>query len=94
MHTPFDAEWFAGLLAASTAAAPLAVLAGSATSGGRRATTDESGTPERAQDWGEAPETMNFVGRADELALLRGWVVAERCRVVAVLGFGGIGKPV
>ncbi|HTD79384.1 MAG TPA: NACHT domain-containing protein, partial [Chloroflexota bacterium] len=47
---------------------------------------------ERAQDWGEAPDTLGFVGRADELALLRHWVLDERCRLVAILGMGGIGK--
>ena len=47
---------------------------------------------ERAQDWGEAPETLGFVGRADELALLRRWVLDEHCRLVAILGMGGIGK--
>jgi transcriptional regulator with XRE-family HTH domain len=47
---------------------------------------------ERAQDWGEAPDTVGFVGRVDELALLRRWLVDERCRLVAILGMGGIGK--
>jgi WD40 repeat protein len=46
----------------------------------------------RAQDWGEAPDTMGFVGRAEELELLRGWVLEEQCRLVALLGIGGIGK--
>jgi DNA-binding SARP family transcriptional activator len=46
----------------------------------------------RPQDWGEAPDTTGFVGRRDELATLRRWVVEERCRLVAVLGMGGIGK--
>src|SRR5207302_4105375 len=50
------------------------------------------GPVERAQDWGEAPETLDFVGRADELALMRRWVLEERCRLVAILGMGGIGK--
>jgi WD40 repeat protein/DNA-binding XRE family transcriptional regulator len=44
------------------------------------------------QDWGEAPDTRDFVGRANELALLQRWVLEERRRVIAVLGFGGIGK--
>jgi predicted ATPase len=35
---------------------------------------------------------LGFVGRAAELATLRGWVLEEHCRVVAVLGMGGIGK--
>src|SRR5437588_9083878 len=46
----------------------------------------------RAQDWGEAPDTAGFVGRREELTLLRGWVLDERSRFVAVLGMGGIGK--
>src|SRR4029453_6829144 len=50
------------------------------------------GSPERAQDWGEAPDTAEFVGRGEELALLKKWVLEERCRLVAVLGMGGIGK--
>jgi hypothetical protein len=48
--------------------------------------------PKRAQYWGEAPDTTGFVGRAKEVALLREWVLEERCRLVAVLGMGGIGK--
>jgi hypothetical protein len=40
----------------------------------------------------EAPDTMDFVGRADDLAVLLRWVLDEHCRVVAVLGIGGVGK--
>src|SRR5438270_8616057 len=47
---------------------------------------------ERAQDWGEATDTLGFVGRADELALLRRWVLDEGRRLIAILGMGGIGK--
>src|SRR5947209_18675844 len=47
---------------------------------------------ERAQDWGEATDTLGFVGRADELALLRRWVLDEGRHLVAILGMGGIGK--
>ena len=47
---------------------------------------------ERAQDWGVAPDTTGFVGRGDELAQLRRWVLDDRCRLVAILGMGGIGK--
>ena len=58
----------------------------------------QTGTPSSlvgaasTQDWGEAPDTVAFVGRGDELLLLRRWVLEERCRIVAVLGMGGIGK--
>jgi WD40 repeat protein/DNA-binding SARP family transcriptional activator len=48
--------------------------------------------PTPAQDWGTVPETEGFYGRADELATLRCWLVDERCRVVAILGMGGMGK--
>ena len=35
---------------------------------------------------------LGFVGRLDELAALRDWVLNGGCRLVAVLGMGGIGK--
>src|SRR5207237_3686517 len=43
-------------------------------------------------DWGDALAVTNFYGREWELDLLSEWVVEERCRVVSVLGQGGIGK--
>jgi WD40 repeat protein/transcriptional regulator with XRE-family HTH domain len=47
---------------------------------------------ERRVDWGDAPDVTSFYGREWELDLLSTWVVKERCRVVSVLGQGGIGK--
>src|SRR4026209_2034886 len=43
-------------------------------------------------DWGAALATPIFYGREWELRLLTEWVVEQRCRVVSVLGLGGIGK--
>lgn len=43
-------------------------------------------------DLGEAPSTQNFYGRTDELDVLLRWVVEDRCRAVALLGMGGLGK--
>src|SRR2546421_5222359 len=43
-------------------------------------------------DWGDALDVPSFYGRQGELATLARWVVQERCRVVSVLGLGGIGK--
>ncbi|HEY6540314.1 MAG TPA: NB-ARC domain-containing protein, partial [Ktedonobacteraceae bacterium] len=43
-------------------------------------------------DWGEALDVPSFYGREEELTKLTRWVVQERCRVVSVLGLGGIGK--
>ncbi|WP_199299220.1 NB-ARC domain-containing protein [Trichocoleus desertorum] len=44
------------------------------------------------QDWGEAPEVPVFFGRSQELSTLEQWILAERCRLVAILGIGGTGK--
>jgi hypothetical protein len=44
------------------------------------------------QDWGEAPDVSSFYGRTEELSQLEQWIVQERCKVVALLGMGGIGK--
>src|SRR3984893_15553856 len=43
-------------------------------------------------DWGDALTVTSFYGREWELDLLSEWVVQEHCRVVSVLGQGGIGK--
>ncbi|WP_434688135.1 beta-propeller domain-containing protein [Pseudanabaena minima] len=44
------------------------------------------------QDWGEAPDGSIFYGREAELIDLKQWVIQEQCRVVCVLGMGGMGK--
>lgn len=44
------------------------------------------------QDWEEAIDISTFYGRTAELAQLEQWIVEERCRLVALLGMGGIGK--
>jgi WD40 repeat protein/transcriptional regulator with XRE-family HTH domain len=40
----------------------------------------------------EAPSVKTFYGRDQERAELEQWIVGDGCRVVAVLGIGGIGK--
>src|SRR6266699_1429092 len=47
---------------------------------------------DRRVEWEEALDVPRFYGREPELATLEQWVVQERCRVVSVLGLGGIGK--
>lgn len=42
--------------------------------------------------WGEIPNVPGFVGRQNALEHLVNWVAHENCRVIAVFGFGGIGK--
>ncbi len=46
----------------------------------------------RRQDWGEAPDVSGFWGRTNELSQLEQWIVRDGCRLLAVLGMGGIGK--
>jgi WD40 repeat protein len=48
--------------------------------------------PRLRVDWGDALAVPTFYGREEELSLLARWIVQEDCRVVSVLGMGGIGK--
>ena len=41
---------------------------------------------------GEAIDVSKFCGRTQELATLSKWILGDRCRVVTILGMGGIGK--
>lgn len=44
------------------------------------------------QDWAEAVDVSVFYNRTAELATLQQWILKDRCRIVALLGMGGIGK--
>ena len=46
----------------------------------------------RTVDWGYDVDVSSFYGRNEELTHLQEWVLVERCRLVALLGIGGIGK--
>ncbi|OIP75311.1 MAG: hypothetical protein AUK48_07850 [Oscillatoriales cyanobacterium CG2_30_44_21] len=41
---------------------------------------------------GEAIDVSKFCGRTQELAVLSKWILDDRCRVVTILGMGGMGK--
>ena len=84
-----DEGWLADLLTqgeVSQAAEP-----GMETKGGDRTKTPSPVSGPQL-DWDDAVAATNFYGREWELDLLAQWVVQERCRVVSVLGQGGIGK--
>ena len=50
-------------------------------------------TTEERVDWGDAPTDMQpFCGRTDELQRLTRWLTIDRCKLVGILGIGGIGK--
>jgi WD40 repeat protein len=43
-------------------------------------------------DWGEAADVPLFFGRTKELDTLKHWITVDGCRLVAILGMGGMGK--
>ncbi len=43
-------------------------------------------------DWNDAPVIGDFFGRTEELAQLQKWLIIDRCRLVTILGMGGLGK--
>ncbi|MGB3510587.1 MAG: NB-ARC domain-containing protein [Microcoleaceae cyanobacterium] len=46
----------------------------------------------KAIDWGEAIDVSVFYGRSQELDRLHQYIIGEGCRLVALLGMGGMGK--
>jgi hypothetical protein len=46
----------------------------------------------RRFDWGEAPHVDQLYGRDREVTILKQWLMNDHCRLVAILGMGGIGK--
>lgn len=87
VRVPVDEIWLARLLEKPRApsAAPAALSSSPPL---------EAEAPERRllTDWADAPDVAAFYGRADELARLTDWLLEQQCRVVSVLGMGGIGK--
>lgn len=48
--------------------------------------------PNKRQDWGEAVCVFDFYGRTSELDTLDELLLRDRCRLVTILGMGGVGK--
>ena len=44
------------------------------------------------RSWGEATDVSSFYGRTEEQARLEQWLVDDCCRLICLLGIGGIGK--
>ncbi|PZO41741.1 MAG: hypothetical protein DCF19_09310 [Pseudanabaena frigida] len=44
------------------------------------------------QTWFGLPDREIFYGRAEEIATLDQWIVTEKCRLVVIVGMGGMGK--
>lgn len=43
-------------------------------------------------DWGDAIDVAIFYNRTQELATLQTWITQDGCRLVTLLGMGGMGK--
>jgi WD40 repeat protein/transcriptional regulator with XRE-family HTH domain len=71
---------------ASLFATPMAVPVESSTTAGT------GGRVLLREDWSEAPQAVSLYGRDKERLELAQWLGDRRCRVVAVVGIGGIGK--
>jgi len=71
MHAPFDSAWFARVL--EEPGAPPAGLEAERTrvSPTLEVNATERYAVERREDLGEAPDVVNFVGRADELGVVK-----------------------
>ncbi|NMG10179.1 ATP-binding protein [Brasilonema sp. UFV-L1] len=46
----------------------------------------------KKEDWGEAVDVSLFYGRTTELAQMTEWIIEEHCRLIVILGMGGVGK--
>lgn len=53
---------------------------------------EQESAPHLQEDWGEAPAIGLFSGRQEESKQVKQWTTDERCRLVAILGMGGMGK--
>lgn len=49
-------------------------------------------SPQNRIDWGEAIDVSFFQGRSAELEILQDWIIEDKCRLILLLGMGGIGK--
>ncbi|MEG4581026.1 NB-ARC domain-containing protein [Microcoleus sp. MON1_C5] len=47
---------------------------------------------QRSIYWGEAIDVSSFQGRVEEIETLTQWMIQDRCRLIALVGMGGIGK--
>lgn len=76
---PLDETWLATLLSST------------ANTIDHNSEQSSAGTITRTS-WSDAPALLNLYGREQELGELTRWVNEDHCRVISVLGMGGIGK--
>src|SRR6266496_4069610 len=89
---PFDEVWFARTLALHTTAPAPTDREQEQALGAAPPPPAKPDTPRTFIDWGEAIAVPTLYGRESELETLQQWLVDEHCRVIAILGLGGMGK--
>ena len=52
--------------------------------------TDAAATDNYYQDWGDAVDVSVFYGRDFELTTLKQWTIPDKCRMLLLLGMGGL----
>lgn len=99
----FDEQWFARVLkerqiGSVNSLEPVSdVLLAKRSAGSRSAEQESASSPSVSShlsqnSWSGIPDASVFYGRDDELNKLERWLLVDHCRLVAVLGMGGIGK--
>jgi transcriptional regulator with XRE-family HTH domain len=88
----FDEAWFARTLALHTAVPIPADREVEQALGSAPSPAARPAIPGALIDWGEAMAIPTLYGRDSELATLHQWLVDDHCRVIAILGLGGMGK--
>jgi WD40 repeat protein/predicted ATPase/DNA-binding XRE family transcriptional regulator len=88
----FDKVWFARALALHTTTPIQADHELAPSFGATPAPKALPVMPRALIDWGEAIAVPALYGRDTELATLHQWIVEDRCRVVTLVGIGGMGK--
>jgi WD40 repeat protein/DNA-binding XRE family transcriptional regulator len=78
----FDEHWVLGLLHEQAPLSPVQERVG----------TRMPQSLMRPVDWGEEVSEVSFYGRESEQTQLTTWIQEDRCRLIALLGMGGIGK--
>lgn len=58
----------------------------------RKAIENPKSKIQNCTDWGEAIDVSIFYNRTHELTQLTEWIQRDRCRMVAIVGMGGLGK--
>jgi WD40 repeat protein/transcriptional regulator with XRE-family HTH domain len=91
-HPAFERDWFSAILAERGLMPRPQLRPHPAQAAPRLSATSAGGPVERRSDWGDAPAVEHFIGRIQEVATIRDLVLHERCRVIGLVGMGGIGK--